>query len=681
VMRLGLETGYAGYLGLSHAISARDVRSLGLIATPYKGLAKSFRPSLDQAFKILRTGVEPTGANDKHQMPNDLEGQASNPETVKVLRGYAKLVALFSSRGLKGMDAFFQVNFANMRAFNLATADAIMEGKTVPTDQIIANAYEKLYNTSLRLEDAQTQAFAEIPGAGQSKNYWAMDNVRFRMRVQELMEETRDELIAKESREGAARDAFNSPLEGILGDFAGKVATLTDVEGPHGVQILKTQVPFTTIIANVINENMSYNPLIAAQRVISGKVGFNENSFERVYGRKERVEVGIKGALGTALFLAAGTALLGPTKLSGAGPEDPEKRKALQARGWQPFSYNFGTEDAPNWWSYKPTPLFLQLATVSAYREGQEYDGADFSNDPWQKKKLGMMVFANLQAAKSMSPLQALGDMIAAIGNVGDGTADDRFMRWAQRQAGSMGANMFTLGGNLTTQVSKLTQKQLDMPKRDAKTAWQVATQNILPGNVPLAYDDLGYPMRIDVDRFQSSSPVWHDDAEASIRAFQAKVGGKFSAAFVPDAQRMNSDMAVLRQNPTAPVLTAADMEKMQNMTQEDRKHFLQKRGDLEGPMGEKLFADFRLKRAVKIREGYALLLKPLPPIGDAAPTESLEAAMERNPRQAERLLKNLYRTATRQAKLEVLGNDYGRMSYADQSASQSEANGSGGED
>ena len=679
------ETGYAGYLAMGHAIRTRSLPSWKIATAPYRGIGKSFKSSLDQAYKVIATGVEPLDIDDKYGTPNDLEAlrrkfpTSSNADVRALQLGLQKYAAAMSYAGrfLKANDVLFQVNFANMRAFNLAIADAMSAGKTLPSDQIWANAMDKLYNTNLRLADAQAQAFAEIPNAGVSKNPLALDNTRFRMRVQELMEESRDAAIDKESRAGAARDAFNGPLEGMLGDATAKLQTMTDVEGPGGVQLLKTQIPFTKIISNQVNASLDYIPLVGGYRALRGKTGHQGNAFERKYTGKERAEVAIRATMGAALMFATGTALLGPKRLSGSGPDDQEKKRALKAAGWMESSYNFGSEANPNWWSYKNTKFNLLLSAIANVREGEEYNGADYTNDPLAIKRLGAITFGVLQGVKSNTGFQNVADMFTAIGNVGDGTADERFMRWIQRQAGSSVSTLLTPFGNMTNQVSKIAQRSLDVPKQDAQTAGEVMTQNLNWNAAPPAYDDLGYPMRIDNDVFHSTQPDWHDETERAIRTFQAKYG-KRGAVFVPDAQRMNNDMAVLRQNPTAPVLTAGDNERMQTMTDTERKAFLQKRGDLEGPMGKKMFADFKLQRATAIRAGYALLLRPLPPVGDAKPTESLEDAMTRDPRQAERLLKNLYRNATRQAKLAVLNGDNNRMNFTDQqNATEAEASGS----
>lgn len=659
------ETGYAGYLGMLQSVRTKSLSGASLITAPFRGIAATHWQAMDAGYRMLSTGVDQPNQHDKYGVPNDLEAlrrrnpTASNLDLRAMQLGLQKYAATMSyvSRALKANDVYWQVQFAGMRAMNLAVSKAMETNVGAPTADIWRTANELLYNTSLRLADAHAQAQSEIPGAGKSRNPMALDNVRFRMRVQELMEETRDAEIAKESKEGAARDAFNGPLEGVLGDVISKITGLTEVEGPGGVQFIKTQIPFTSIVANMVNASLNYNPIIGGYRALRGKIGVNGNAFQREYSPKERFEVGTKAAIGAGITYMAMQGLLGHNRLSGNGPDDPEKKKALQATGWQDHSLNMGTEDNPIWWRYSDSSFNSILSSVSGVSEGEAYNGADYSKDPLSIKRLNAMAFGAIQGIMSTTALQKVDDILNAIGGSGRGSAADRFSRFIQRAAGTSSGTLLTPFGNFTTQVSKVAQSAAGGSRRDAKSITEVATQYVNPNGTPLMYDDLGYPMRLDNDVFLSTAPEWHDDNEHQIRAFQAKYGTQIPAAFVPKAERMDNDMQVLQQGGSAGPLTDSERQSMQTMTDQQRVRFLKGRGDGESPMGEAMFAAFRQSRALKIREALIMQLPEIQKMADD------------NPRVASNMLTNIYSRAKKQAKLEVLSGDASRLSLADQQA------------
>lgn len=81
--------------------------------------------------------------------------------------------------------------------------------------------------------------------------------------------------------------------------------------------------------------------------------------------RHNAIGVGITGA-------AVMQAMQG--NISGAGPDDPEKRDQLRAQGWQPYSIRLGD----TWVSYANWgPVSVPLAGAAAYAENQQYKKTD----------------------------------------------------------------------------------------------------------------------------------------------------------------------------------------------------------------------------------------------------------------------------------------------------------------
>lgn len=87
--------------------------------------------------------------------------------------------------------------------------------------------------------------------------------------------------------------------------------------------------PFVRTPANIVRENVRFSPL--------GTVGAVKGAIAGDVRGGALSDLSAKNVLGTSIFLWALHKALGG-QITGAGPTNPEKRRALTATGWQPYS-------------------------------------------------------------------------------------------------------------------------------------------------------------------------------------------------------------------------------------------------------------------------------------------------------------------------------------------------------
>jgi soluble lytic murein transglycosylase-like protein len=168
--------------------------------------------------------------------------------------------------------------------------------------------------------------------------------------------------------------------------------------------------------------------------------------------------------------------------ISGAGPDDPEKRDMLRAQGWQPYSIRIGG----NWVSYSNWgPVAIPLSMAAAAAEAQTYHkpGADAG---------AILVDGIARTAKlatEQSYLQGIGAVYKGL------TEPDRF---GSQFVGQFVQSLIPYGSALNT-LGQATDPTVRQPQRDNFGEFlKQSVESRLPGlrqNVPEAQDQLGRPI------------------------------------------------------------------------------------------------------------------------------------------------------------------------------------------
>ena len=612
-------TGWAGFLAVRQAVRSGDIGALSLIKAPLKGIFN--RSGADRAYQMLTTGVRPPGYEGKFDEASDLEVLAQmTPKNRKqmALKAYASL-AKYVPRLLSANDLMWSGGAEQMWAYNIALTDAVREGRTLPSEKIWESVNERLYGTSVRLADAQAQATQElgVSGGGQ-----------YRMRVQELMEASREERIAKESKRAAAETTFNGPMEGFLGDVMSKLGRLTEAEAGRGTQPLKGIVPFTRIVANVTNAFLNYTP-VGAIRGAKGGIGWNGNAFAREYSAMERSVVFAKSLTGAVVMAAAYRLLDDDDEFTGNGPSDPAANRAWQQRGHKPYTiYGF---------NYKDSPWYYPLAAVAALKEAQAFDGADFDNDTLFANRAARMLVATTQASFASLSLTNLQDFLNALSDPSKGKDPaDRLGRYVARTAGAVTSSILLPGSGLLRGASRLGQQVAGSTKREGQDVWGMMGQDVpfVRDMLPRVYDQLGNEVPVGSNvPFMPMAEV--DDATGATKRINEFLDKH--RLFITDVNRYQADMQVLKAR--VGDLTPDEKREVRTMTDQQRKKFMLAKLGGEGPMPQEQWQQFYPKRGRLIKEKLLLHM------------DELERLSKSNPRKMQSRLKRYVREATKAAK------------------------------
>lgn len=184
----------------------------------------------------------------------------------------------------------------------------------------------------------------------------------------------------------ATRSVFNNPPEGVLGIVANSLNSFSS-----SLPVARIIVPFTNLLANVLNVALDYNPLIGIPRLLDVSPSALINSFfgkdnptttvkgggawkrdldeqvERRYELLTRMMVGlIAGTL--AAVLLAGEDEEGFPLLTGQGPKDWRKAKKWKETH-KPFSIRIGD----TYVSYQNWPVSTIMAFFGNYFDIMRY--------------------------------------------------------------------------------------------------------------------------------------------------------------------------------------------------------------------------------------------------------------------------------------------------------------------
>lgn len=300
-----------------------------------------------------------------------------------------------------------------------------------------------LGNTEERVNAAKSQAYGELQQMGaftpRRKGESLMEFARrqlaekadYRRRVGEIIEKQREINMpgsTEVARDYALRSAYINEPYGFLGMIADGVRTVIErsrKEFPVLGSAAKTQVPFTTIAANILNEKLNWTPVGTVRAGLSLKSG-------KLYGREvmptDRADLLAKSIVGTIL-LGTAAELFGQ-HIHGNGPSDPNKRKQLQASGWIPNSI----EVNGHFHSYMHTPLGMGLAIIGNYLDWQRYGkGSDADG----LTRAAFVTKATANAILSQSVLDSLRRFLEAMGTQSTTEGADRIEKLLARTASS----------------------------------------------------------------------------------------------------------------------------------------------------------------------------------------------------------------------------------------------------
>lgn len=179
-----------------------------------------------------------------------------------------------------------------------------------------------------------------------------------------------DVLLGDLANQFALEGTYNNNPSGILGAVSRALGNFTR-EKPVG----KFVVPFTRVVANVINRAIDYTPY-GFTRMKTGEGLFGGFISEKLGGKvaepktaRQQKQQLARAIIGT-LFMGVGATLAADDKLSGNGPASFSKRSQLMDTGWRPNAIKIGNR----WIPYLNLgPLALPLAIVGNANDALKY--------------------------------------------------------------------------------------------------------------------------------------------------------------------------------------------------------------------------------------------------------------------------------------------------------------------
>lgn len=465
------------------------------------GGAKGLARGLVEAWHTVTTGRTPIHVS-KVETPDILERR-------KFVGGYLNPYNYlkFVGRLMKAEDVVQFQGLKEMRATQLAYREVAKQGYGNPfSKQTWGKINDTLLNTKDRLDDAEKQVADEgLKGTEKTR------------RIYELMEQSRPIQMTESAYGFAAHGTFNHDTEGTLGALTNLISHALDFN-VSGVRPLRFFVPFTRIITNVLNTGLDFSPIgfIRAARGQRGFESYENYRYTKGQGvykemtKEERQQAIARASLGVGLTAALYALTKMPcgddkhpcVEITGPGTGDYKKDAQLKQSGWQPYSIKFGDK----YWSYKLTPMFINLAYLGNMNDHEKYNthAAD-------ETLLEKAVLAGFQSGKQMADMtwiSSASSLMSAFNESNPSTIGKKI------QSTLVNSGKGLIIPNAYTQTAQKVEDIWGMPQKEAHGVFQQLIQDI-----PIArnrlndkINALGDPIVRDTDLIESPAkhdPIW----------------------------------------------------------------------------------------------------------------------------------------------------------------------------
>ena len=312
---------------------------------------------------------------------------------------YPLNAAKYVGRVMTATDTLFYFKNLDMRKKTLAAEIANKEG--LSGEALNKRVSDILYNTEDHIESAMIQAEKDLVETKEltGKEYNQND---IRIRAAEII----DEKIAKEHPElhdqahsFSAYATFNYDPEGIIGSAAMKVAEFTTAY-PQ----LKFLLPFTRIVANVLNQALDYSPVTGLRRA----VGLTSIKNQTPEAKQRRLIKSLTGLMLMTTVYALHEMYADDEdpafEITGGGPEDPaKKREWMQTH--KPYSVKIGN----TYFSYKYSPMGMTMSILGDWIDGFKYNNIS-EKDTYERA--GYALTSSASSISDMSFISTLGGLL-----------------------------------------------------------------------------------------------------------------------------------------------------------------------------------------------------------------------------------------------------------------------------
>lgn len=366
---------------LSRLIATRRIEAIPRLMY---ALVKGFTRGVDTAAYVTQTGFDPsTNIN-----PDELLAGARRYLSAKNTSETDPSQRILQQYGLetlgKGIDWYKYIGRSITAAHSLmyegfsaplkwlTAYDQIMKEGNLPRHKAMDRANEMMFGGKADVDAAKLKAKAE-----------GLTGRDARLRVQELINEQQPQDIRDLGDYYGRHTMFTQAPQGALGSIARALQQLV-----REVPYVRTIVPFTNVVSNILNESLNYSPLglwrgglfhqmvgadpmNVAEKFLTagGREKFTEENLNRL--RNDLLIKGFAGiGLTTAFYMLAKQ--MG-WQINGPGPSDWRKKQQLMSAGWVPNSLKMGN----TYVTFEATPLAIPLSIIGSYEDAQRYENKD----------------------------------------------------------------------------------------------------------------------------------------------------------------------------------------------------------------------------------------------------------------------------------------------------------------
>ena len=405
-----------------------------------RGMADGYKRNLAESANVLQNGYQPMkgGKFDESSFRGVKTSKGSILETLDNPLKYWKYVG----RLMAATDILFYGGLKGMRAHQLAFRNAYNQNKNTVSQKMLNDAETILGETNNQVSAAQQKAASE--------GFTGRDLQR---RTYEIMEQSWSGEMREDANSFASKGTYNYEPEGVLGIATGVINNATSK-----LPVLKTVVPFSRVISNVLNDYLNYTPW-GLVRAAKGGMGIPGKGSYRKFSQEELLREKIKGVMGTAAMVAlyAMTASDGDDEpfleITADGTGNLKKNYELGETGWK--QYSFKLRGTNTWFSYQNTPLAIPFAVIGYIRDSAKYKGEEVSEE-----KLGMILSGVIHYITDMSFMSGLSDFFEILSSKDIGSTAEKIGMFANRTVKT------AVVPNLFTQVSRGVQEIVDSPMK-----------------------------------------------------------------------------------------------------------------------------------------------------------------------------------------------------------------------
>lgn len=500
---------------MEQALVQRDFNAVPqLITKLWDGLAEGsnqFRYIMDKGIQLGKKSDKVEGSDALEQVT--FKGGNLNPYN------YYKYVP----RLMTAVDNMAYYGLYHMRFFEMARKLAIEKGFT---GQLLEDKVrEIMVDDTAAFERAKEQAERDITALSTVTGEDYKDYI-IKKRAYEILDQRRrtkyPDLVTEADR-FASFGTFNYRPQGFLGVVANGAASIGRKVPPF-----RLIVPFTRIVANVLNQQVDYTPYgflratghngSSAWSRYKGKQGVDTGILSTSPGNEEQQHRALfKAAFGTTLMMGLFALTLMRNEddddyfdITGRGPSDASARNQLYAQGWKPYSVRVGNK----YFSYQYTPLGLAFYLVGNYIDNERY------KELGEKDFFTRFAFSVSQIGSSIMEMSFLASLSHAMqGLTAPGTIESK----VKNMFGGIGQSVKPLVPVIGTNLVKQGVELFDPTIYNAETISEGLMKGIpfvQQAGLDATINALGQPSEKSGNRFWSvgtSDPVWKLLAEKEV--------------------------------------------------------------------------------------------------------------------------------------------------------------------